>query len=1294
MNAPAAVSVGTPMLARQRECSNSGYSDSGVIALPQAEAPDVQHSPEEVLVDDGSWVKESSTAAPHRGKASEVQALDLSKAATAASDEDGGDRGSGVGMALLVAGQAWAKLSQYCQALVRDSFTVGGLMASNMEVECDDAQKFRVTLMLPAMCCLRRSFTSEWRTSKLVCMEEVAAAALHELTTAGQMCPLEVEHGKEAQGSSLSWPLEGGRAPELFSADSVELDVPEVSVFTISVDGENSGPTYGILCGKTPRYNYTWCVDGFSVVRLECKTIPWSHEYDHLTEVYHWAVTGEDCGVVGRIVRLGSHGSLDIEGMPLAKGKNDDHPWWLQALGQRIRRLLLLDRLSFDFVPVFPMPNPVSLERALSFDSASCETLKMLGCSVLHVLALFASYLRHPNDDARRLRMRADALVKCRSRLAKLAEMHVFFEFSRDVGHSIAEGAAASAVEALFGACVCEKGWTWASLASVWWWLLKDPKIVEPPVEDELGLSPHSLDRQMPHTGRTPTYTTLMEVILDDGSTALKVVYGESGLTLLYRMHDGRPQEKPFEASDLQWKFLRYDFVLETFVSSVLRNDFDGKYWPLPNKICFYLCLRRPLASLIRLKHQDTSYLVYTKLIELRDGTLQVHYDIGGRELIRRYRRCWKGGLGTEIDGDSELHLIFSEEKKALLSPSLGSWTLHPIPLKVCDWLQCKFLSLCVLGCTLKKRGRKSLNDEKQDAGGVFGADMECDVVVSDEQVQWRTSQGSEYTLRFELTDVGIVYVTTVRRDDSEVEGCSAELEYDEKTKQCRTADAQSLPHAAEQWLRSHNGRLTGMPFCRALLHRWSAKHAAAPWLNTPSFVKLLFPKIGLTDIGRLESTLCHTFRNPMLLAQALTHPSKVGALTPCYQRLAAVGEAVVEFCVTQWLVVPVLSRNHGGNAASAISMGGFVAERVLPRGSRAHLRRSGGSGGGGDSEEGGRGDGGCDPEEGRWCELPLEARRRKEAYCNHVLFARTSVLLGLHLSLQHDAADLARSVQGFADSVRRGGSSRQTLRTLVSRGAPRALGDCFLACVGAVALDWEGMDHACKVVKKHLKLSAGAPAALQTPCGVILKERKSCSASEFARTMSRLQECIRISSLAPPPPPLPAASSPALTSCGASTQFSVLDALCDMHVVEDGNGRVLGGTSPRSAWFRAAVLLHPDPGIDFSSDQFQPLAGMPSHEYGTEDSSGKEEQDDNGKADLLQPLPQHETSHGSECYCFVCDLYLNGPTQFGDHKIGKKHRKNVQRGQPVAKTVKQPVDRVKKNGQAVEASGPWDGKK
>ena len=48
-------------------------------------------------------------------------------------------------------------------------------------------------------------------------------------------------------------------------------------------------------------------------------------------------------------------------------------------------------------------------------------------------------------------------------------------------------------------------------------------------------------------------------------------------------------------------------------------------------------------------------------------------------------------------------------------------------------------------------------------------------------------------------------------------------------------------------------------------------------------------------------------------------------------------------------------------------------------------------------------------------------------------------------------------------------------------------------------------------------------------------------------------------------------------------------------------------------------------------------------------------------------PWPKHHRHHNhlarmSTLYCDFCEMWLNGPTQWEDHKIGKKHKKNLRR--------------------------------
>ena len=55
-----------------------------------------------------------------------------------------------------------------------------------------------------------------------------------------------------------------------------------------------------------------------------------------------------------------------------------------------------------------------------------------------------------------------------------------------------------------------------------------------------------------------------------------------------------------------------------------------------------------------------------------------------------------------------------------------------------------------------------------------------------------------------------------------------------------------------------------------------------------------------------------------------------------------------------------------------------------------------------------------------------------------------------------------------------------------------------------------------------------------------------------------------------------------------------------------------------------------------------------------------------NQMSDAEEPEPGTAES-GSAKYCEDCEMWLNGPTQWEDRKIGKKHRKNVKKGDKAA---------------------------
>ena len=238
-----------------------------------------------------------------------------------------------------------------------------------------------------------------------------------------------------------------------------------------------------------------------------------------------------------------------------------------------------------------------------------------------------------------------------------------------------------------------------------------------------------------------------------------------------------------------------------------------------------------------------------------------------------------------------------------------------------------------------RNKAKKDHNAGQEENCGAERIREAVRVEMTKEQIKWTTLQDMTYILRSELINdgVGVVYVVCMEESTSEPQ----EVRYWECDKSWRTVAGEELPEQAVKWLSHHNKVLHDRAQGPAILTRWCAVHAAAPWLKEPLFVSQVLQKSGSPDVAELQGLLNYRFRNTMLLAQALTHPSAVGALTPCYQRLAAVGEAVVEFYVTRRLVggAPL---SGGKCAATALPLDGCSAQPVPLSDSRLPSRRVG----------------------------------------------------------------------------------------------------------------------------------------------------------------------------------------------------------------------------------------------------------------------------------------------------------------------------------------------------------------
>ena len=920
----------------------------------------------------------------------------------------------------------------------------------------------------------------------------------------------------------------GGRAELPFSKVSFgtcsnswldQWSAQNMGVYTVSVieaGGQLSMTPFGVLCtGSTalapgckysPQFDYDiWFDDGKSdpvMIRMDYHPdVLWGPYIEHVVRAHHYATPWSEVGPAACMVALhwpDSGLALDIETM--RNGPHPQAPPWLWWAHELVQRYLMLERVATLIAPVAPMPSPVQLQAALgprrhvlqAAFGPRRDTLQMVGRDVLRLLALVAEATGDPVADAWVLIERITRLTE-RAHLASLVARSHILDFVElpDPGNEHPKelrmkDLAADVGEALCGSVLLEPGGNYTNVVGFWKWLAAEDGINAPPEVEHLDIALRHLGGPLKYyLGRTPTYTKLREVHMDDGGSqfacsALEVTY-LGGVVLRYERVNARSQELQVGVEGAEPRWIEFDRVRETLVS-----PWWG--WPLPHKVSAWVN-RKPLAPLCKIIVQNT--LEYKSLRELRTGVLIVEYYFQN-ELVE-YLRSLVGQLGYERRGSAGdwQPLYYSQELQAIVSSLFPDLVIHNT---VANWL---------LGMRLNLADETTLRNRGPPAA-------ECFVDASIETVSWVCPR---FHVRYRVMGIaalaGIVYASS--RDYAEH---WKELVYLAEQKEWRIAEpdqmSQPLPIAVTAWLRKHMKPLhhsSGLG--KYAVQHWLVRQAQAPWLKEPPFIRALLPKGVFGHVAMLEASLGHSFQNQMLLARAVTHPSREQELAlglrpserpPSglnYQRLAIIGSAAVELIVSMHLY-GVLSpgpppstdvtsgATHNPEATLDIPLGHAGGRR--PRGSVPRLQQSR------------QGPLTSPPptEVSVWLGTQVTTTKqvatweRKCALCNHLVYARSAIALGLDLALQHNSDTVARSVMHFADQVRAFGQKAHiSMEGLAHMGAPVELGDVFLACVGAIVMDGQGLCIAVNgLVEAHINLcqpddtTADAQSEEQTPSG------------------------------------------------------------------------------------------------------------------------------------------------------------------------------------------------------------------
>ncbi|CAE8591751.1 unnamed protein product, partial [Polarella glacialis] len=216
--------------------------------------------------------------------------------------------------------------------------------------------------------------------------------------------------------------------------------------------------------------------------------------------------------------------------------------------------------------------------------------------------------------------------------------------------------------------------------------------------------------------------------------------------------------------------------------------------------------------------------------------------------------------------------------------------------------------------------------------------------------------------------------------------------------------------------------------------------------LNTPGSVRLLFPQLSGTDLAEVEQQMDHRFKNPRLLAEALTHCSALKSATASCEHLAYVGRAAVHAFVSERIVVTKASFFTGTTVVKEgipimdvfSAPAGWNQWATTKRTKAVEWLAP------------------AAPSVGANLDSWESMDSKMAACCNHSSYAYSCVKLGLHRAVHHSVgSELEETIRKFA---RRYSPERDTegqlWHQLWKQGAPKVLGDVFLACVGAIVMD------------------------------------------------------------------------------------------------------------------------------------------------------------------------------------------------------------------------------------------------
>ena len=1200
--------------------------------------------------------------------------------------------------------RGWLEL--YCLSLPADSFSEKGSRQFRLSTEDRefDRATHRATVSLPPQCPIRKRFCSDWLESP---SEAEHQAIVRAVTALQQAHGVGEDQASPEYTASVPTMPKPGNLKELVNMRADMLPGPESLIIMEQEDLQNVEHLHlveivlccengAVTCGTGFGFLVSPAVDQFkqvlqfhigeltanehgNYVRLQIHELSFADRYDvgmheDLVFEYHRRVTLKELQLVqgplaAQVKELGTSDScrspwllLRLENGSSAvpspqysnvtfawdamkhelvdEGVEIDMPNWLISVVMQWHSLADLDATMQQCSPVSAVPDLVNLkialfggcidwtpsegESPLSESSAfEIEThyaaMALLGKSAQGLYVATKQFKAHSGDDAKRLEKRVERVLgeDARRRLAQSVERRGLLDQLRFLlsGTSPA-GDTMETVDALFGAYYNTPGGGFSSVARLSSWL--SPEATKPegnidasPEQDLVASIPHLLHGQDVACDYKGRTPSYMTLQQIDDEESVLRVKCETGGVIEYRRAITGVRGPEERQTQPSGQWAAVKY--DPALGANVSPTFSE---PVANKVSRWLD-GQPLTSLIGHgkppKKAPAIHLMHEYVNKAtQEVELQVEFIHAGTFV---YSRSRNGNIGLERQSSGFNSVIYSEEAKTLCSPGMPNH--EELPNTVIQWLRTG-VCLAHLVASSVSAGADAGAGDTQDLGGSLSAE-------------------NGFRFRFDLGAWG----------HSEWAECHLEpLHGEGYVYRLKTGEELQWDAQLQKWVMPHE---TGKPLpdsSLARMKRQALQEVAAKVASRRSVLRDI-------DLAKLQRELQHEFDRGELLAEANTHSAAFEAERCSNDRLAFLGGYVVEALIAELLVERLATTSVCCARKNGFRQSGKDAfsEGVEKTGDIVSL---------------------------------VALKAWWHACCNHAAYACSCVRLSLHeealLARDGVPKELQDSAMAFAEELNLLSKEHgeDPWPSIQSYGAPRALGDLFLANLAATFLDgtWRDVKMATlPALRTHMDFSEPLAKELQRSfagsSGSVTRQpgpgRVLRAGDDIAGICKQVDSCLNRATLCkthmmevltPPRPPVLEEDSDESTNPQVDVREHVNNVLSmelsDVHLHAMGEGQstcLVLACSPRAAQHRA-IYASREGGL---KDMCAPSPSPPPL--------------------VDQTPPPAQNTQGEAVHCPDCDMWLNGPTQWEDHKIGKKHIKNTKPGAKQKPTQKKKKD-------------------